>query len=126
MWMQDIAPTFTLSDDDGQLYGVDFNSKVGGIICYREASNQFAKPLLAHLDIPRSSASITTEGGAIEADGHVTLIASESFILNDNRNPGQTRTQIEAELSRTLGIQKVLWVPGASRASASPISTLMP
>ncbi|OAA79798.1 peptidylarginine deiminase-like enzyme [Akanthomyces lecanii RCEF 1005] len=37
-----------------------------------------------------------------EADGHVTLIASESFILNDNRNPGQTRTQIEAELSRTL------------------------
>lgn len=53
------------------------------------------------------SASITTE-----VDGQGTLIASESSILNDNRNPGQAHRQMEAEFGRTLGIQKVLWVPG--------------
>ncbi|KAM3425869.1 hypothetical protein NHJ13734_009855 [Beauveria thailandica] len=118
-WMRDIAPTFTLSDDDGKLYGVDYNFNTWGNETQNEASNRFARSLLAHLDIPRISASITIEGGAIEVDGQGTLIASKSSIINDNRNPDQCRAQIEAELSRTLGIQKFLWVPGVKNLDAT-------
>ncbi|OAA51211.1 peptidylarginine deiminase-like enzyme [Beauveria brongniartii RCEF 3172] len=118
-WMRDIAPTFTLSDNNGKLYGVDYNFNTWGNETKSEASNRFARSLLAHLDIPRISASITTEGGAIEVDGQGTLIASESSIINDNRNPGQSRAQIEAELSRTLGIQKFIWVPGVKNLDAT-------
>lgn len=112
MWMRDLAPTFTLSRD-GVLHGVDFNFNCWGAKTENEASEKLAKSLLSDLNIPRVASSITAEGGAIEVDGQGTLIASESSIINDNRNPGQTRAEIEAELSRTLGIEKFLWVPGA-------------
>lgn len=113
LWMRDIAPTFTKGANGVLLHGVDFNFNGWGQKTSSEASTRLAKFLLDAMSIPRISSTITTEGGAFEIDGHGTLIASESCIVNANRNPGQTRTQIEAELNRTLGIQKFIWVPGA-------------
>ncbi|KAJ6780394.1 hypothetical protein PWT90_03538 [Aphanocladium album] len=118
MWMRDLAPTFTKSSD-GVLHGVDFNFNGWGGRTKIEASEKLAKSLLSDLNIPRVSSSITTEGGAIEVDGQGTLIASESSIINDNRNPGKSRAEIEAELSRTLGIQKFLWVPGGKNLDST-------
>lgn len=112
MWMRDIAPTFT-SSSDGVLHGVDFNFNGWGGKIGEEKSYRLAESLLKDLNIPRIHSSIVAEGGAIEVDGQGTLLASESSILNDNRNPGKTRAQIEDELSRTLGVQKIIWVPGA-------------
>ena len=118
LWMRDIAPTFTVSTD-GVLHGVDFNFNGWGQKASGETCTTLAKLLLDTMNIPRISSSIVTEGGAVEIDGQGTLIASESSIINDNRNPGQTRTQIEAELSRTLGIQKFIWVPGAKNLDST-------
>ncbi|OAR01265.1 hypothetical protein LLEC1_04467 [Akanthomyces lecanii] len=112
LWMRDIAPTFTRGAD-GRLRGVDFNFNGWGKMAGCEESARLAKTLLDAMGVPRVASSITTEGGAFEIDGHGTLMASESCIVNANRNPGQTRAQIEAELARTLGVQKFIWVPGA-------------
>ncbi|OAA64025.1 peptidylarginine deiminase-like enzyme [Cordyceps fumosorosea ARSEF 2679] len=111
IWMRDLAPTFTVSDA-GKLHGVDFNFNNWGDRIHSEASRQLARSLLAALDIPRVPSSIVTEGGAIEIDGQGTMLASESSILNENRNPGRTQAQVEAELSRNLGVRKFIWVPG--------------
>ena len=51
------------------------------------------------------------EGGAITTDGRGTLIAVESSIVNERRNPGVSRDEVEAILSRFLGIDHVIWVP---------------
>lgn len=51
------------------------------------------------------------EGGAITVDGEGTLITTEQCLLHPNRNPRMTRTEIEAELGRRLGIEKVIWLP---------------
>lgn len=39
-------------------------------------------------------------------------VATESCILNPNRNPGATKAQIEAEFRRLFGIEHMLWMPG--------------
>lgn len=56
--------------------------------------------------------SICLEGGALVVDGEGTLLATESSIINENRNPGLSRSTIETELRRLLGVEKIIWFPG--------------
>ncbi|WP_106477107.1 agmatine deiminase family protein [Phytohalomonas tamaricis] len=53
---------------------------------------------------------IVLEGGALESDGQGTLLTTEACLLNKNRNPHLSREQIEAHLSETMGIKRVLWL----------------
>lgn len=62
--------------------------------------------------VTRVVAKIRLEGGALVADGDGTLLATASSIVNDNRNPGITKTEIVPELRRLLGVEKVIWFPG--------------
>lgn len=57
-------------------------------------------------------ADIIGEGGGIENDGDGTLMATESSWINDNRNPGKTKRQIERELLAEYGAKSMIWVPG--------------
>ncbi|KAB8237526.1 agmatine deiminase family protein [Aspergillus alliaceus] len=112
-WMRDVAPTFVFSQgSDSSLHGADFNFNGWGER-YLSASNaQLAGHILNDSYIPRVETSIVVEGGSLEIDGEGTLLATESSILNPNRNPDLTREAIEEELHRVLGIDKVIWVPG--------------
>lgn len=40
-----------------------------------------------------------------------TLITTAECLLHENRNPGMSKQEVEAELGRALGIEKVLWLP---------------
>ena len=51
------------------------------------------------------------EGGAIDVDGQGTLLATESCLLNANRNPTLDRRQIEERLALYLGVRKIIWLP---------------
>lgn len=46
-------------------------------------------------------------------------MASESSLVNENRNPGWRRTDIESSIRGALGIQKFLWVPGVKGLDAT-------
>ena len=48
--------------------------------------------------VPTYLLSVVSEGGAIEHDGDGTIIATESSIINNNRNRGKSKIQIETEL----------------------------
>ena len=52
------------------------------------------------------------EGGSIDVNGRGLLLTTEECLLSpmQQRNPGMTRDQIEAALSRMLGVKKVLWL----------------
>lgn len=52
------------------------------------------------------------EGGYFEVDGQSTVIMTEICILNDNRNPGRGKQEIEAELKELLGLDKITWLKG--------------
>ncbi|KAJ2979653.1 hypothetical protein NQ176_g3119 [Zarea fungicola] len=95
-------------NDNGMVHGVDFNFNGWGSKVYGAPNAKLARSLLFDINIPRVQSCIAAEGGAIEVDGEGTLIAGESSILNDSRNPEKSSQQIETELTLTLGIEKFI------------------
>lgn len=115
VWTRDFAPVFVIKEgagDDRSLVGLDYNFNGWGGRYPTPTMNEFAKKFLKDENIERIETSIVTEGGALETDGDGTLLVTESSIVNDNRNPGKSRQEIEDELVRTLGVEKVIWIPG--------------
>ncbi len=66
--------------------------------------------LLAHLGIPRIASPFVLEGGSIAVDGAGTLLSTEQCNVNPNRNPDATRGQLEDELRRQLGVERLVWL----------------
>ena len=50
-------------------------------------------------------------------NGRGLLLTTEACLLNPNRNPRLTRTEIERRLMGTLGVYEVIWLGGASRGT---------
>ena len=111
-WTRDSGPNF-LVNAAGELAGstwefnawggkyepYDQDALMGSRILELARAREYKSPLIA-------------EGGGITVDGEGTVITTESCFLNENRNPDWTRAEIEAELCRTLGVEKVIWIPG--------------
>ncbi|SKC02306.1 agmatine deiminase [Sphingobacterium nematocida] len=58
------------------------------------------------------NAVMINEGGSVEIDGHGTLMACKSSILNNNRNPGMTQDQAEIIFKKYLGATHFIWLDG--------------
>lgn len=58
------------------------------------------------------NAIMVNEGGSVEVDGHGTLMACKSSVLNPNRNPGMTQTQAENIFKKYLGATHFIWLNG--------------
>ncbi len=50
------------------------------------------------------------EGGALETDGHGTLMTTSSCLLDPARNGGQSKAEVEEVMARELGITRTLWL----------------
>ncbi|MFI7533736.1 agmatine deiminase family protein [Streptosporangium sp. NPDC049376] len=110
LWMRDIGPTFVL--DGKKLAGVDFHFNGWGGKQEHGRDSGVAREILAMEKVARIAAPIVGEGGSIEVDGVGTLMATESSLINNNRNPGKTKADIEAALTRTVGATTFIWVKG--------------
>lgn len=110
-WARDSGPNFLVGGDRlagstwtfnawGEKYHpYDKDALMGGRILELAGADRYPSNLVA-------------EGGGITVDGEGTIITTESCFLNENRNPGLSRKEIEDELCRTLGASKVIWIPG--------------
>ncbi|EJP61556.1 agmatine deiminase [Beauveria bassiana ARSEF 2860] len=112
MWLRDMAPTFVIKSGNHSLVGLDWNFNGWGGKYPTPTTKNLTRKFLQDVSMDRIETSIVTEGGALEADGEGTLLATESSIINDSRNPGKNRQDVENELRRTLGAEKVIWIPG--------------
>ncbi|KAM0739638.1 hypothetical protein ACQRIT_004822 [Beauveria bassiana] len=112
IWLRDMAPTFVVKSGNRSLVGLDWNFNGWGGKYPTPTTINLTRKFLQDVSMDRIETSIVTEGGALEADGEGTLLATESSIINDSRNPGKSRQDVENELRRTLGAEKVIWIPG--------------
>jgi agmatine deiminase len=114
LWARDTLPNFVLSVGTGgpQLAAAhaQFNGWGGKQIHSGDA--QLAGLVAEHLDIELFDSGLFGEGGGIEVDGLGTVLAAESCWVNDNRNPGKDRNQIEAAILGMVGAERMLWIPG--------------
>ncbi|MCK7627406.1 agmatine deiminase family protein [Streptomyces sp. RS10V-4] len=110
-WLRDSGPVFVFTDD-GRRVGVDFRFNAwGGKHRPWDADDRLTALLLTRLGIERVHSPMVLEGGSFTVDGEGTLITTEQCLLHPNRNPAMTRADIEAELGRRLGAEKVIWLP---------------
>lgn len=135
LWVRDTGPVFVRGGAQ-ELRGVNFNfngwgQEDPGVSGWRrdpqKARNGISPRPIGHertvasfilkrAGVPELGTWLILEGGGIEVDGQGTAICTESCILNPNRNPGRSKREVEAELRRVLGIQKVIWLPGVRGA----------
>ncbi len=108
-WMRDNGPTFVVNSS-GEIAGINwrFNAWGGKYPC--ENDNLVAPKVLNTIEVPYFDAPFIMEGGSIHVDGEGTLITTEECLLNKNRNPHMTKADIEKELKRHLGVEKIIWL----------------
>ncbi|MCQ2468044.1 MAG: agmatine deiminase [Clostridia bacterium] len=114
-WARDIGPTYV--DEDGVIKGTNwkFNAWGGdydGLYLNYEEDDAFANKFCEVTGYDTvDEHDFVLEGGSIHTDGDGTLIVTETCLLSQGRNPHMTREQIEERLKRTLGVEKIIWLP---------------
>jgi len=110
-WARDSGPNFLIGGESLAGSTWEFNAWGGKYNPYDQDA-LMGDRILQLAGARNFTSTLVAEGGGITVDGDGTIITTESCFPNRNRNPGWTRKQIEAELRRTLGASKVIWLPG--------------
>ena len=110
-WTRDYGPITVLDDDKPVLLDFAFNG--WGLKFPAFDDNHLTRRLKAagaFGSAPLRTVGLVLEGGAIESDGHGTLLTTSRCLLQANRNPHLTRDEIERALTDELGAARVLWL----------------
>jgi agmatine deiminase len=111
LWMRDTGPVF-VKGSGGRRAAIDFNFNGWGRKQAHAADAGVAAFTARRAGVVSLRAPLVLEGGGIEVDGQGTAIITESCVLNDNRNPGVSKAEVERRLMPLLGLQKIIWLPG--------------
>jgi agmatine deiminase len=113
-WMRDLGPTFVFDDERPDVLGaVDWIFNGWGAPAWAQwrRSAEIARTTAGIVGAQLVSSMLVNEGGGIQVDGEGTVLVTETVQLDPNRNPYADRARVEAELNRTIGASKVIWLP---------------
>lgn len=109
-WTRDTGPTFLLNEQK-ELAGVDWiHNAWGGNYEDCELDNQIAAALITQTQAKAFKAPLVMEGGSFHVDGEGTVLTSRECLLNANRNPQLSQSEIETYLNDYLGTEKIIWL----------------
>ena len=111
-WMRDTGPTF-VHDADGRLAAVDwiFNGWGGGAWTDATHDRDLARFVADLAGVPVVPSLLVNEGGGLHVDGDGTVLLTRTVQLDPDRNPHADPQRVEAEMARTLGARKAIWLP---------------
>ena len=112
VWFRDYGPIF-ITKGKGQGKEVAYThwifnawgSKYDELKADTNVPNLMPKNGMRGFEVP-----MVLEGGSIDTNGTGTFLTTEQCLLNKNRNPSLSRTQIEKYLSDYLGASKIIWL----------------
>jgi len=110
IWMRDTAGVFVRREGELVLENWGFNGW-GAKTPFRK-DNQIPLKMAQALGMTAVNIPLVNEGGSIELDGHGTLMAKESSILNRNRNPDWSKSDVEKCFRHYLGVTNFIWLKG--------------
>ncbi|TXK19750.1 agmatine/peptidylarginine deiminase [Homoserinibacter sp. GY 40078] len=118
-WMRDHGPTFVIdAERPGVLGAVDWVFNGWGDPGWSDwqLAAEHARIVAERVGAELVPSTLVNEGGGIHVDGEGTVLVTETVQRDEHRNPGITRAEVEAELARTLGTTRAIWLPrGLSR-----------
>ena len=109
VWLRDTGPIFVKRSGKPEATCWDFNAwgnKYDELLADRGLNEKVA----ALAQVPAVKTAMVLEGGSIETNGAGLCLTSEQCLLNKNRNPSLSKSQIEAKLKTHLGFNDVLWL----------------
>ncbi|WP_073178890.1 agmatine deiminase family protein [Flagellimonas flava] len=112
-WIRDNGPIY-VHDQEGNLVIQDWGfNGWGGKADYKNC-NAIPKKIgqKQNRKVVDLNTILVNEGGSVELDGHGTLMACKSSILNANRNPGMTQKEVEQIFTKYLGATNFVWLDG--------------
>lgn len=110
IWLRDSGPIFVKDKMNNQVI-TEWNFNAWG--------NKFPELLIDRnipgmisgwTNTPLFKADIVLEGGAIEVNGQGVCLTTEQCLLNDSRNLGASKDEIERNLQDYLGITRTIWL----------------
>lgn len=111
LWCRDAGPIFVVDGKGGiAVRHIQFNGWGEKQVNARDS--QIAEQVANRLGLDLLSTGLRGEAGGVEQDGHGFLLAHESSWVNDNRNPGLSRGEVEARLLRAYGAERMIWSEG--------------
>lgn len=113
-WMRDFGPTFVIDDERPDVLGAVnwiFNGWGDPEWSEWRLSADIARRVTGLVGAQAVPSLLVNEGGGIHVDGEGTVLATETVQLDPRRNPFAGKEHVEAELMRTLGATKVVWLP---------------
>lgn len=109
-WIRDYGPNFVI-DGNGKVAFNDWTFNAWGDKYEAlKQDDQVPGRLESVLSLRRFAPGIVMEGGSIEVNGAGCVLTTEQCLLNPNRNPRLSRSEIEEYLKSYLGAAKVLWL----------------
>lgn len=114
VWVRDNGPIFIVNDE-GDLAITDWNFNGWGGRFDHRLDARVSAHLGEQLSLPIFVPPLVMEGGAVSVNGSGTFMATESSIINDNRNPGLSKAEIEETLRQYLGVTHFIWLSGAGQ-----------
>lgn len=111
LWMRDTCAVFR-RDGRGNRDAVGLNFNGWGHRQTHRDDAAVAERVAEFNELDFEWADFVGEGGSIETDGDGTVMATESSLVNKNRNRGMSRTEIEEAVLHAYGAEKMIWVPG--------------
>lgn len=111
-WCRDHGPAFLINPNAAQKKViVDWDYNAWGNKYPPYDLDDVVPTLIAnHYQLPVFHPGIVMEGGSVEFNGKGTVLTSSCCLLNKNRNPHLTQSQIEKYLQNYYGVEQILWV----------------
>lgn len=109
-WMRDVGPIF-VKNKAGEMSLVKwiFN-QWGGKFPDLLPDDAIPYKIKEWLNLKMEQPELVLEGGAIDVNGQGICLTTEQCVLNENRNLGKTKKDIEQYFADFLGIQKTIWL----------------
>lgn len=112
-WMRDVGPTFVSNGSSIRAVDWVFNAwggLEGGLYYPWDLDDQVASKVAEFERVDCYKAPLVLEGGSIHVDGEGTMITTRECLLNKNRNPDKSQSEIEELLNEYLKVDKFIWL----------------
>lgn len=110
-WCRDHGPAFVINREHRQKAVVDWGFNAwGGKYPPYEKDDVIPTKIGHAVGLDVFYPKIIMEGGSVEFNGEGTILTSKSCLLNENRNPQYSPSEIECFLKAYYGAEQILWI----------------
>jgi agmatine deiminase len=108
IWLRDIGPVFGRGPSG--LAGACFSFNGWGGKWPHERDRGVGRRIAELAGAAVVEVPLVLEGGAVEFNGEGTCITTEAVVLNANRNPRVSASDVARAFERAFGVERVIWL----------------